>query len=486
VVVFQQKLSNSMPFSIKFNQSGRSDVIILAFEKNKEDYPIIRKFTSLKYDPILALSAKDTISILHPDFNQKIIILGLGEPKDAAKIYQYFRSCIFQLKSKTKLKIDVIGQHLTNSQLENAVIGLKLSMVNIGTFKTNGNKYEEPEITLIINKSQEKVVQKAMCVVNAQMSAMHLVDTPSNIKTPSYISQYVQESGKQHGYDVKVFGEKELTKMKMDALLAVGQGSCNETKLIVMEYKPKGSKSKNPQLGLVGKGISFDTGGISIKPSANMGYMKSDMAGAAAVIGAIELAARLQLNIHLVGVVPSAENSVDANSIRPGDVINSYLGKSIEVIDTDAEGRLVLADGLAYIIKNYKPDQLIDLATLTGSVIAALGYTTSGMFTLNDEMALKLQDLGAPINERVWRMPMWEDYAPDMHSDIADIKNLSAKPVAGSVTAAKFLEYFTSEHKNWVHLDIAGVAFTDSEFAKTRTATAYGVRLLGAYMESLV
>ena len=145
-----------------------------------------------------------------------------------------------------------------------------------------------------------------------------------------------------------------------------------------------------------------------------------------------------------------------------------------------------MADGLAYIIRNYQPENLIDLATLTGSVIAALGYTASGMFTHNDEMAASLTSVGAPINERVWRMPMWEDYAPDIHSDIADIKNLSSRPVAGSITAAKFLEVFTAEHKNWVHLDIAGVAFADSEFAKSRTATAFGVRLLGAYMETMV
>lgn len=475
-----------MPLHIKLKQDSKSDVIVLAFEKNKEDFQLIRKISGLKYDLTLSLNAKETTNIFHHDYQQKIVILGLGEPKDASKVYQYFRSCVHQLKSKTKLKIEIIGEHLTEDQLINAVIGLQISLVNIGTFKTNGNRFEEPELNLVINKKQEKIVDKALGIANAQISTMHLVDTPSNIKTPNYIAEFAQASGKKHGYKVTVFGEKELTKMKMDALLAVGQGSCNETKLIVMEYKPKGSKSKNPKLGLVGKGVSFDTGGISIKPSTNMGFMKSDMAGAAAVIGAVELAARLQLDIHVVGVVPSAENSVDANSIRPGDVINSYLGKSIEVIDTDAEGRLVLADGLAYIIKNYKPDHLIDLATLTGSVIAALGYTASGMFTHNDEMAQKLLELGVPINERVWRMPMWEDYAPDMHSDIADIKNLSAKPVAGSITAAKFLEVFTTDHKNWVHLDIAGVAFTDSEFAKTRTATAYGVRLLGAYMESLL
>jgi leucyl aminopeptidase len=200
----------------------------------------------------------------------------------------------------------------------------------------------------------------------------------------------------------------------------------------------------------------------------------------------VELAAKLKLDIHLVGVIPAAENSVDANSYRPGDVINSYSGKSIEIIDTDAEGRVVLADGLAYILKNYNPTYLVDLATLTGNCIAALGYSTSGIFTHNDEMANDLTAAGESVHERVWRLPLWDDYAPDMHSDIADIKNFSGKPVAGAITAAKFLEAFTLEHPKWTHIDIAGVAFSDSEFAKMRTATGYGVRLLYTYMNMLI
>lgn len=475
-----------MPLNIIEKSAGFAEVILLAFEKNQENHEIIKKYSGLSYVPEMNLGPKDVLSIYHPVKEQKISILGLGEQKDHARSYLYFRSAIHQLKSKTKIHIEVIGSHLSDELLTNAVIGLRISLVNIGAFKTNGNRFEEPQISLIIDKSQESIANKALSIAEAQVSAMHLVDTPSNIKTPEYMADYAVASGKKYGYKVDVYDKKALTEMKMDALLAVGQGSCHEPRLIVMEYNPKGNKSTNPKLGLVGKGISFDTGGISIKPSANMGYMKSDMGGAAAVIGAVELAARLKLDIHIVGVVPAAENSVDANSIRPGDVISSYSGKSIEVIDTDAEGRLVLADGLAYIIRNYQPENLIDLATLTGSVIAALGYTASGMFTHNDEMAASLTSVGAPINERVWRMPMWEDYAPDMHSDIADIKNLSSRPVAGSITAAKFLEVFTAEHKNWVHLDIAGVAFADSEFAKSRTATAFGVRLLGAYMETMI
>lgn len=480
-----------MPLFIETSLSidAENDTIILPYEKNKEDYSIIQKYSGLNYKPAINLNAKETITFHHPEKALKVIVLGLGETKDRPKSYNYFRSIIHQLKSKTSLKASVIATHLSDEYLLNAVIGLRLSLYNIGIFKTNGingNGHDEPKIHLFINEDQRVIAEKGIKIAEAQLSAMYLVDMPANIKTPEFMANFAIDSGKKYGYDVSILSLKQLIDFKMDALIAVGQGSINEPKLIVMEYKPKTSKTLHPTLGLVGKGVSFDTGGISIKPASNMGYMKSDMGGAAAVIGAIELAARLELDIHIVGVVPAAENSVDANSIRPGDVINSYSGKTIEVINTDAEGRLILADGLAYIIENYHPEHLIDLATLTGSVIAALGFTTSGMFTNNNQMADTLTQIGESMNERVWRMPLWEDYVPELHSDIADVKNLGSKPVAGSITAAKFLEVFTSEHPNWVHLDIAGVAFADSEYAKMRTATGFGVRLLAAYMENLI
>lgn len=475
-----------MPLLIKTAESKDANTILIPFGKNNQDNDLLKKYSGLNYNPELLLGPKDISSFFHPDKNLRVFTLGLGEEKDLPKTYIFFRSFVYQQRSKNDLKLNVICDHLTDVQLTNAVIGLRKGLHNNGTFKTNGNKYIEPEITIVLSKKRHKLAENALDVVEAQLGAMFLVDHPSNIKTPEFIGKHAQDSGKRNGFDVKVYDVKELKKMGMDALLAVGQGSVHPPVLIVMEYKPKGSKSKTPQLGLVGKGISFDTGGISIKPSANMGYMKCDMAGAAAVIGAVELAARLKLNIHIVGVVPSAENSVDANSIRPGDVIGSYSGKSIEVLDTDAEGRLILADGLAYIIKHYKPEHLIDLATLTGSCVATLGYSAAGMFTNSNEMANDLTAGGELVNERVWRLPMYEDYFADMQSDIADIKNLSGKPVAGAITAAKFLEFFTSEHKNWTHLDIAGVAFTDSEFAKMRSATAYGIRLLVNYMEKLI
>ncbi len=475
-----------MPLQFKSTPSKKANTILIAFVKDKVDHQLVKEYGGLKYDIDVKTNGKDLTSFLHPEKNQRVHILGLGEEKDQAKSYTFYRSFVYQQRAKKDMVLDIITDNLTDDQIVNVVLGARLGLINHGIYKTNGDKYVEPEINIVISKSRVKIAELGLKIAETQLRSMHLVDLPPNVKTPQYLGKHVVASGKEFGYDVKVMDAKELKKNGLDALTAVGQGSANPPVLIIMEYKPKGSNSKTPKLGLVGKGITFDTGGLSIKPSTNMGYMKSDMGGAAAVIGAVELAAKLKLDIHLVGVIPAAENSVDANSYRPGDVINSYSGKSIEIIDTDAEGRVVLADGLAYILKNYNPTYLVDLATLTGNCIAALGYSTSGIFTHNDEMANDLTTAGESVHERVWRLPLWDDYAPDMHSDIADIKNFSGKPVAGAITAAKFLEAFTLEHPKWTHIDIAGVAFSDSEFAKMRTATGYGVRLLYTYMNMLI
>ena len=217
-----------------------------------------------------------------------------------------------------------------------------------------------------------------------------------------------------------------------------------------------------------------------------MHLMKSDMGGAAAVLGTMELAAKLGLPVHLVGIVPSTENMVDGLGTKPGDVIQSYLGKTIEVIDTDAEGRLILADGLSYLKKNFNPDSIIDLATLTGSIVATLGYNAAGLFSNDDALAASLSKAGDISGERLWRLPIWEIYMDDMKSDVADISNLTSKPMAGAITAAKFLELFIDGHTSWAHLDIAGMALISNELGNSRVATAYGVRLLIEFLEDIV
>ncbi|NNE29388.1 MAG: leucyl aminopeptidase, partial [Saprospiraceae bacterium] len=252
------------------------------------------------------------------------------------------------------------------------------------------------------------------------------------------------------------------------------------------EYKGKSRKKNPPKVGLVGKGVTFDTGGISIKGTRNLHYMKSDMGGAAAVLGTVEAAARLKLPIHLIGIVPATDNCVDALAIKPGDVIGSYSGKTIEVIDTDAEGRLILADGLYYMQKHYAPEVMIDLATLTGSSFRTFGFEAAALFSKNTRLANQLQSSGDKTGERCWRLPLWDVYGPEMDSDIADIKNYHGKPFAGAITAAKFLEAFTNDHSAWAHLDIAGVAFNSIGLSDDKSGTGYGVQLLVNYLSQYI
>ena len=411
----------------------------------------------------------------------RIYILGIGEEKDKVKIEDAFRKLCFDTKKYWNETIQVVANDFSETDIKKAVIGLEMGTYEIGQFKSKKEDAKPMSISFSSSKNIDNALEEGKLTGETINRIRALVDAPANHKTPEFLGNWAKESSKSSNYKCTVLDHDELKKQGFDAVIAVGQGSVNPPVVIVNEYLPK--KGKGVDIGLVGKGITFDTGGLSIKPSTNLHYMKSDMGGAAVVLGVVELAAKLKLNVNIVGVVASAENAVDSNSYRPGDVINSYSGKTIEIIDTDAEGRLVLADGLSYIIKKYKPEQVIDLATLTGSVVQTLGYSAAGMFTNNTEMANEMSKVGFQTNERVWQLPMFEDYESDLHSDIADLRNFSGKPIAGAITAAKFLEAFTEEHKSWMHLDIAGVSFGDSPYAKMKSASGYGVQLITNYIK---
>jgi leucyl aminopeptidase len=367
--------------------------------------------------------------------------------------------------------------------VKNAAIGLELSNYEIGKFKSDKKKQSEIDVVFASTKDISNALKEGKYTAETTNNIKALIDAPANYKTPEFLGNWATKSAKDNSYTCTVLHKDELTKQGFGAVMAVGQGSANPPVVIITEYIAK--PNAKIDIGLVGKGITFDTGGLSIKSSTNLHYMKSDMGGAAVVLGVVELVAKLKLDVNIVGIVASAENAVDSNSYRPGDVINSYSGKTIEIIDTDAEGRLVLADGLSYMIKQFKPEKVIDLATLTGSVVQTLGFTSAGMFTNNKGMAKTMSDIGFKTNERVWQLPLFEDYETDLHSDIADIRNFSGKPIAGAITAAKFLEAFTESHKAWMHLDIAGVSFGDSSYSKMKSASGYGVQLITNYIKSL-
>jgi leucyl aminopeptidase len=446
---------------------------------------------------------KKEVSLFYPIGHKRVkrvYCLGLGTKPTLKVIIEAFKRFLQMEAAKlpSNLSIDISSGNFDPEFLpgltEGIVSGLLLGTYKKGLYQTSNipaHKWDSEQLTLqffVKDNFDAKVkiaAEKGRSIAETQLKILSLVNAPSNKLTPIKLAQEAVLSGKEFGYKVEVHDEKAIEKLGLYALMAVGQGSETPARFIVMEYKPKVTGTILPKVGLIGKGVTFDTGGLSIKGSSNMHYMKSDMGGAAAVLGTIELTAKLKLPVHLIAVIPTTENCVDAKALKPGDVIGSYAEKTIEIIDTDAEGRLILADGIAYLNKNYSPDVMIDVATLTGSCVQTLGYEAGGLFTNNDDLAFGLTTAGDGCGERLWRLPLWDSYEGDIKSDIADVKNYSGKPIAGAISAAKFLEFFTDKHPRWAHLDIAGVAFGDAEFYTQKTATAFGVRLLTEFIAGL-
>ena len=294
---------------------------------------------------------------------------------------------------------------------------------------------------------------------------------PGNVCTPAYVGRAAEELAARHGHTVTVLDKAAIVREKMGALLAVAQGSVEEPRFIVLEYKG----AEGAPVVLVGKGVTFDTGGISIKPAQNMEDMKYDMSGAAAVLGTFEMLGRLKPAVHVIGLIPSTENMPSGTAVKPGDVITSHLGKTIEVINTDAEGRLILCDALSWA-RRYRPACVIDIATLTGAVVVALGNTAAGVMGTDEALVEEVRRAGDLSGERVWPLPLWDEYRDLMKSDIADVKNAGGR-AAGSISAGWFLREFV-EGFPWVHLDIAGTAYTDREDpTRVKGPTGMGVRL---------
>ena len=462
-------------------------ILIPVFETySKSIVPIA--FNGLEIASNVFFGKKDTHYLAEKNDNTYVFI-GLGKTINYKSLKTIFRRISSKQKENFSSNVAlVIPEQCIEEQVEAMVSGLLLGTYNLGHFKSEKQQHPflNPEFTLNLVSENDYLAaaKKGIKIAKAQLSTFNLVDLPPNTINPKYLANWAKETGEKYGFDVEVLGYEASKIVGLGAFLAVGKGSENEPQFIIMNYTPVTEVKHMKHVGLVGKGITFDTGGINIK-TAGMVHMKCDMAGGGAVFGAMQLIADLQLPVKVTAIVPCAENAVDGKSFLPSDVIHSYSGHSIEIIDTDAEGRLVLADGLSYLIKNFKPEYIVDIATLTGSSVATLGYECAALFTNNVEMAKKLQENGDSIGERLWPLPLWDVYKSDIESDIADVKNYSGKPVAGAISAAKFLEYFTKEHKAWAHLDVAGVAFGDDEFAKSKHATAFGVHLLTKFIENL-
>jgi leucyl aminopeptidase len=471
-----------MQFEI--NQIRHSDITlrvipILEVEREKNQAEI----QNLRIPPASLFSGKKDSAYSYESDGQLILLIGLGKDPEYKTIENSYR----RILAKNK---DLIGDavslefpaNFSAERVEAALVGFQLGSYSVGFYKKDQSAdYRDLKVRVGSTlENAESIVERAEKIAGAKMEAFKLVDLPPNKVTPEYLADWAEDLGRTRQLHVKILDESSAKAEGLDAFLAVGRGSAKAPKFIIMEYRPA---EFSFHLGLVGKGVTFDTGGLNVK-TQGMHHMKSDMGGAAAVLATVKLVSDLGLPIHLTAIVPAVENAIDKNAYLPSEVIGSHAGLSIEVIDTDAEGRLILADGLSYLVKNYQPDQIIDLATLTGSSIGTFGYECAALFSNDGTLSHGLQKAGEAIDEKSWPLPLWDNYGKEMDSEIADIKNYHGKPFAGAITAAKFLQAFTHEHPAWAHLDIAGVAYGDSEFAKTKTGTAYGVSLLLRYIES--
>jgi len=456
---------------------------------NKELGEIITEVLSAgdftgKHKELLLLRPKNQSSI------KRLLLLGLGAKADinlesirqaAGEAATYVRNLhiekmTFHLPAfplDLGMGIDELCRTLAESSI--------LALYTFEQYKKSEpkEKKEIKEITLWVDKPSlskriASIIPQSQIIAQATCYARDLVNQPSNIMVPQFLASEAEKLAADMGFEYNIIDEEEMKKLKMGAFISVAQGSREPSKLIILKYNFKQSNLQN--IALLGKGVTFDAGGLCLKPDKNMWEMKGDMAGAAVVLATLKAAAQLKLPLKLSVIIPATENMPSGSAARPGDVARSYSGKTIEIINTDAEGRLILADALSYAL-NFKPDVLIDVATLTGACVIALGNIAIGLLGNNDTLKQRIKKAGETTYERVWELPLWKEYYDQIKSDIADIKNVGGKK-AGAITAAAFLSHFVKEIP-WAHLDIAGVFWYDkSKPYIPKGATGIGVRLL--------
>ena len=386
------------------------------------------------------------------------------ETAKSARDWREFGGTYYKRYAKTATSITF---DIDNKHVDDIVEGVRLAEYNFSKYKT---KEEKTTPVVYFTKESNGDIWQSVYF------ARDLITEPGNVLYPEEYAQRIYETLSPLGVVVKIIPQKMLERMGFDLLLSVGQGSVKDSQVVIMEWMHGGKK---PNKALVGKGVTFDTGGISIKPSAGMGDMKYDMGGSAAVVGAMHAIASKGVKENVVGIVGLVENMPDGNSIKPGDVVKSLSGMTVENLNTDAEGRLVLADILTHVQREYSPALIVDLATLTGAIVAALGNDIAGLFTNSSELGNTIDALGSNNGEHFWRMPMGQDWNKMLDSQIADMKNISGGRNGGATTAAEFLYRFVDHKTPWAHLDIAGVCW-DEKGKPTVPAGAvgFGVRTL--------
>ena len=425
--------------------------------------------------------------IVYGDNLKRIIIIGLGKKKDASNLR--FREIGAMISNYTNqlsvghISLDVKSLQLGNNKIAQALFeGIILGNYEFLVYKTIDSKPNSLKKVTILGKCDRKNQTSAITIANSVNYARDLGNHPANILTPTYLANESKRISKAKNMKCTIFDVSKFEKMGLGSFYGVARGAKEPAKMIIVEYNG-GSKSEKP-IALVGKGLTFDTGGISLKPGARMDEMKVDMCGSATVMGVMNAVSILQPKLNIVFAIGSTENMPGSDAQRPGDIVTAYNGKTIEVLNTDAEGRLVLADVLSYVDKNYKPKFMIDFATLTGAVLVALGHRATGLMGNDEKLINKVKKSSKATDEKVWELPLWSEYSRDIKGKYADIQNLG-KAGAGTITAGAFLKEFVG-NTPWCHLDIAGTAWGPKEpgYQPKVGATGVAVRLIYHLIEN--
>ncbi len=432
------------------------------------------------------------VVLLHPlKIFKRIIVSGAGEFSDPENARIALAHAINTLSKTRARKILLYTGNLPRESLseliEQFIIISEMTMYDPGLFFKAKERKEPSLKELLIHDPNsilgEDIIDKALKIAESVNYARKLADTPSSDMDPERIEEEARKLAERLGLGIHVLYMEDLKKLGMNGIIGVGRGGRVPPRLIILEYR--GRSSDGWDIAVIGKTVTFDAGGLNLKPTGYIETMKYDMCGGAAALGTIRALAELKAPVNVVAALPAVENMPGAQSYRPKDILKMYNGLTVEVNNTDAEGRLILADTLSYIEEKYKPGLIVDLATLTGAVVVALGKYAAGLFTPNDKLAEEFYDIGMRVGERVWRLPLWKEYYKQLKSDIADTSNIGGRP-AGSITAAAFLSKFVEDKDRWVHIDIAGTAWVekghpDKPYYKN-AATGYGVRLLVYYV----
>ncbi len=485
---------------ITFNQPYEDAEVKVLIATKEEDlnYGLAQIIDRSTFNRLKALVAREDSDdnkkdILKLDLvKEAVVLLRVNNTLDKAELEEFGGKLYTQIKNfksaavyARKLpKTDFTAQKVA----ESLAFGLDIASYSFDKYHTKKKPSEFPKLETVNFLAKEKLDKKAYepvaALANAVRYARDLTNEPANELTPDVYAADIKRL--EHlGLKVTVMNKSELKKKGFNMLLSVSQGSANDPAVCVLEYRGN-KKNKGWDVALVGKGVTFDAGGISLKPAAGMWDMKQDMAGSAVVAASLKAAAQQKLSLNVVGIMGLVENLPSGTATRPGDIVTSLSGQTVEILNTDAEGRLVLGDCLAYVENEYKPERIVDIATLTGAIVVALGSEMAGLFTNDDCLAELLSISGEQSGELLWRFPLNDNYRKMIKSDIADIKNISAGRAAGSITAACFLERFVNKNTPWAHLDIAGM--DKVEKAKPlypAGASGFGVRLLNQFLRNL-